>query len=90
MVEEIKLQDEKNNILDVEVKSILKKENSKFINMYYRTEGTFIFSLVSLIFAIFIWDEISDLYFYFTFTVILNLMLMVFFIFKHLRTKQVI
>jgi len=89
-MEEVKYKADKNKILDVEVKTVLQQENSKYINMYYRAEGTFVFSLVALLLAIFLWDEISDPLFYFLFTTFLNLLLMVFFLFRHFKAKRLI
>lgn len=89
-MEEIKLRNEQGKILDSAVKDDLKSEQHKNINMYYRCEGTFVFSFISLLFCIFWWDTISDPLFYFIFTVVLNLLLMVFFLFRHFKEKGLI
>lgn len=90
MVEEVKLKDETGKVLGESVKGVLKLENSKYINFYYRAEGTFVFSFFALILAIFFWDNVQDPLWFFIFTTVLNLMLMVFFLFKHLKAKGVL
>jgi len=90
MVEEIKLKDKENNILKKDTKNLLKMENSKFINMYYRAEGVFTFSLIALLLSIFLWDEVSDNLFFMLFSTIFNFLLMLFFLFKHMKLKGVL
>ena len=90
MVEEIKLKDKENNILKKDIKNLLKRENSKFINMYYRAEGVFTFSLIALLLSIFLWDEVSDNLFFMLFSAIFNFLLMLFFSFKHMKLKGVL
>jgi len=82
MVEEVKFKekDNKKKLLDNQVKGLLKFESSKYINYYYRAEGTFMFSLVSLILAIWFWDTPKDPLFFFIFTVIFNILLMIIFL----------
>jgi hypothetical protein len=89
MVEKINLRDVEGNIIDVKTKEVLKNESRKYINNYYRAEGTFVFSFITLMLTIFLWDEISDPLFFMLFTTCLNLILMVYFLFKHLKFKGV-
>ena len=90
MVEEVKIDIDSKEEVTTAVKGILKQDANKYINMYYRAEGTFVFSLMALLFCIFMWDDISDPLFFFTFTVILNILLMMYFLFKHLKQKEVL
>ena len=89
MVEEVKLKNEQGEIVGTEIKGMLKVEGSKYINLYYRAEGTFMFSLIALLLAIFLWDTVQDPLFFFMFTVFFNLLLMLFFLFKHFKQRGV-
>lgn len=90
MVEEVKLKDKDGKIIDVETKNVLKTESSKFINNYYRAEGVFTFSLISLLLTIFLWKDISSPLFFMLFSTIFNFILMIFFLFRHLKQKGVV
>ena len=87
MVEKVVIDiDEKENVKNA-VNNVLKNDTNKFINLYYRAEGTFVLSLISLLLLIFLWDNIQSPLYFFIFNVVFNLILMMYFLFKHLKVK---
>ena len=88
-MEEVKLKDIKQDVMSEQVKQELKKNHSNPMNLYYRSEAVMLFSFISLLLAIFLWDSVTSAIYYFIFSIIFNLFFAVWHLYKHWKQQGV-